>query len=40
MKTLYGENVNIRKDYDRQEYEMEKLRKKAAILERENVMMR
>ena len=40
MKTLYGENVNIRKDFDRQEFEMEKLRKKAAILERENVMMR
>lgn len=40
MKTLYSENVNIRKDFDRQEFEMEKLRKKAAILERENVMMR
>jgi hypothetical protein len=40
MKTMYGENVSIRKEYDRQEFEMEKLRKKAAILERENVMMR
>ena len=40
MKTIYGENVSIRKEYDRQEFEMEKLRKKAAILERENVMMR
>ncbi len=40
MKILYGENVSIRKDYDRQEFDMEKLRKKAAVLERENVMMR
>ena len=40
MKVLYGENVNMRKEFDRQEHEMEKLTKKVTLLERENVKMR
>jgi|LauGreDrversion4_2_1035121.scaffolds.fasta_scaffold240664_2 hypothetical protein len=40
MKVMYGENVNMRKEFDRQEHEMEKLTKKVTLLERENVKMR
>ena len=40
MKIMYTENVNIRKEFDRQEHEMEKLMKKVTLLDRENIKMR
>ena len=40
MKTMYSENVTARKEFDRQEHEMEKILKKVTLLERENIKMR
>jgi len=40
MKTMYAENVSARKEFDRQEHEMEKMMKKVTLLERENIKMR